>query len=64
MYIVINSWLDYTQLSVSSFAVICPSDKFNAHSTAQPSPSPPKFFITINPKIFKNLKYCFIALWR
>ena len=47
MYIVINSWFGlYTALSI----------KFHAHYTEQPSPSPPKFVLTMNCKIFEKFQ--------
>ena len=49
MYIVINSWAS-TQFSVSSFAVVHPSDN------PPPRQTPPKFVSTLNCKIFENLK--------
>ena len=58
MYIVINSWVRlYTALSIK-FCGHPPKRQvprsFPTHYTAQPSPS--KFVLTINRKIFKNSK--------
>ena len=60
MYIVIKSWVGlYTALSIK-FCGHPPKQQvprsIHTHSTAQPSPSPPKFVLTINRKIFETSK--------